>query len=221
MIQWEEDPILKQSRIEDLFDLKTESGRDLAADMERNHAAVLSRMSPKGALRLEPLLESRRWIVGIPDGAFSVSCAYDRIMVWQLNHGDGVHAKGTSLFMPDITRDKERQMNPRGIIVGAGLAALDALASNGIGLGHVVHFSKLSPIRIPVDFVAGKDAHVCVAHVGDVIGSEDLAIAVRRGLCEIRPVEVEKDGVKKLEHVYVDPQGRTWVPELPWRGAGY
>lgn len=220
-ITWEEDPILRAVEPEDIFDASTEQGRDLIADMNRTHEAIRKRMSPKGSLRLLPLLESRRWIVGIPDGAFGLSCAYDRIMIWQLDHGDGKRAKGTTLYMPDSTRDRERQMNPRGIIVGAGLKALDILRSNGFDVGHVVQFSKLSPIRIPVDWVAGKDAEVCVSHVGDLVGSEDLAIALRRGLCEVREVHKKVDGVITTEHIYVGPDGKTWVPDLPWRGPGY
>lgn len=217
-----EDPILKPVDLSEFFDLKTEEGKKQAERTERDNAALKALMSPPGALKLPPLLERRRHIVGIPDGAFKHACLYDRIMVWQIGFGDGQRYKGTSIWMPDQGKQREKESTERGIIVGAGLSALDAIRANGLDLGHVVLFTRIAPIRVRVDWIDGKDHQVLVMNAGDLVSSEDLAISLRMGLQATKAIEKsDETGVITTTHLHVDETGKTWTPELPWRSPEY
>lgn len=217
-----DDPIFPKRELEDIYDAKSDEGRRKMEDLRRIQEEMQKHVSPKGALRLEPLLDARRLRVGIPDGAFTVPAAFDRCVIWQVDRGDGIHAKGsTTIHLTDIRRERDQESAPRGILCSAGLRALDELRSNGIDLGHVVAFTRLAPVKLPSVWYAGKEAYVSVINAGDIVGSEDVGIALRMGLMTLKRVEREVDGVWTVEHVYADENGRTYAPNLPWRGKEY
>ena len=73
----------------------------LEKEMLRQRAA----MSDPDKLKLTPLLEERRQEYMIPDGAFTCQCIYDRVIIWQIPDGNGETYKGSSILMPDTTKD--------------------------------------------------------------------------------------------------------------------
>lgn len=173
-------------------------------------------MAPPGGIPgLHPALEKRRWIYGIPNGAFQVQAAFNVCLVWQISRFDTDMIGDTGLYMSKQTEKRMNDETPRGIIVSAGLAALDALRSNGIDIGHVVTMLRLAPWRMPCDMVGGVEQYVLILRAGDITGSEDLEEARRRGDCKF----VYDEGTG--QHQFVDKDGKRWDPKLPFIGADY
>ena len=177
-------------------------------------AAIRRRMSPKGALGLPALLEERRLEFGITDKAFHAQAVYDRVFVFQLPMVHGDKFEGTSLYMPDTTKQREMNGAPRGVIISAGALALDSLRSNGVDLGHVVLFVNAAPYHIRYDTIGGKAAHLIVLTAGDVVASEDLTQNLRERSVRIIP-KVSDEGV--TTHTYIDEAGKTWLPQTAWQ----
>ena len=167
-----------------------------------------------GAFGLPPLLEARRLEHGIPDGAFKMQCVYNRILVWQLPESEDERYQGTSIIMTSRTQERERDIAPRGVIVSAGLSAMDYLRSNGMDLGHIVNFVRLSPYEWRCDIVGRGIPQECkILQAGDIIGSEDLAVALRNGECRV----VYENNV----HKFVDSSGKVWEPQDPRLASDY
>ena len=182
-------------------------------------------VAPEGTFNLPPLIEARRLKWKIPDGVFRVAggTGFDRILLWQipllsecLEDEDFIGGAGGVLVKSAQTREKETREAPRGVIVGAGLRALDELRANGYDLGQIVYFAKNTVYSIQVDYIAGKWERVSLARSGDLITSEDLALNVRTNAVEIRAVErMGEDGVMRTEHLLVDGKGVAHERLLP------
>lgn len=167
-----------------------------------------------GEFGLPPLLEARRLEHGIPDGAFKMQCVYNRMIVWQLPDDDSETYKGTSILMTNRAQERERDIAPRAVIVSAGLSAMDYLRSNGMDLGHIVNFVRLSPYEWRCDIVGrGIEQQCKILQAGDIIGSEDLSAALRSGECRI----VYENNV----HKFVDSSGKVWEPQDPRLASDY
>lgn len=183
----------------------------VVASMERMTAAIKKKMAPPGELRLPKLLEARRLEYGITDGAFRLQAAYDRILVFQLQEVHlmkGTFGEDSKILMPKAFEDSAERAAPRGIIVSAGLKALDELRTNGMDLGHIVTFNHVSPWRIETDIIEGKKMRLLVMHAGHIIGSEDTARMLRER-------EIYVDGAV-TEHVYVNRgTGERPAPIVP------
>lgn len=157
---------------------------------------------------LPPLLEKRRLEYGIPDGAFSMHALYGRILIWQIALDEEERFKGSVLFKANVTQDKEQYTAPKGIIVSAGLSALDYLRANGSDLGHKVAFVRLSPYAFEVDRVGrGIPQELVILQAGDLIADYDLQESVRKG-----ESQVVQD---KCTHFYRDAGGFLWKQNDP------
>lgn len=176
-------------------------------------------MAPPGAFNLPPLLEKRRLEHLIPDGAFKIQPSFDHVYVYQIGEKDttGPETFGeTSIIKPEIRKEYDKAETPRGIIVGAGLLALDALRSHGMGLGHIVRILRNAPWRMPIGYVGSTSFGVFVMASRHVSGSEDLAAALLAGTVRITYEEVTNQyGDKVFRHLYVDEEGRAWNPVDP------
>lgn len=128
-------------------------------------------------MKLPPLLEEARQRYKIPDGAFQTCALFDRAFVWQIPAAD--QYKGSSILKPETIKARERTQAPRGVLISAGLQGLDYLVTNGCrGLGDEVEFVRLSPWRMPVDTVDGKDVELVVCRATDLVGDRWLAQAL-------------------------------------------
>lgn len=175
---------------------------------------VRSKISPKGALGLPPLLDERRLSYGIVDAAFATQPVFERLMVYQLPAHEGeTFMEGGRIIAPDTSRNYMRRECPRGILLSAGLGALDAIRSHGIDLGHIVVTISTVPFRLVVDYVDGKPFEVLLMMAGDLVGSEDLGATMRSG--EVRVVSVSEDDGPRT-HRYEDMEGNSWDPVRPW-----
>ena len=175
------------------------------------------KVSPPGKngnspLGLPPLLEARRLEHQIPDRAFACRAAYDRVFVWQVwIHKEETYLPGGNIVQPANFREGDLRENPHGIILSAGLGALDSLRSNGIDLGHHVTIIHVQPWRLPV----GISDHegVLMLQAGDITGSHDLELALRSGAVRI-VVRLNEHGQRI--HRFEDAEGNVWDPTMPW-----
>lgn len=178
-----------------------------------------------GAHNLPPKLEERRLKWQIPDGVFRVAAGtvYDRILIYQipllsetLDDAKFIGGAGGFLYASQQTQEKESREAPRGIIVGAGLQALDVLRSHGMDLGDIVYFCKNTVYTIKVDYIAGHWERVSLARMGDLVLSEDVALEMRSGNMKVEAVErMDEQGVLRTEHLLVDSGKVTRERILP------
>lgn len=201
--------------IEVLLNSTDEKVVAFAKDLVSADEKVSMGISPLGALGLPKLLDHRRIQYGIPDGAFRWQAGYNRVYIFQvaLDNQDTFGSSG--LHKPEQTKAREREEAPAGILVSAGLKAMDVLASNGYQLGHLITFLRMAPFRLPIGTIAGKSQYMIVAQVGDICGNEDLMNQLRGREARIVAKEREVDGVTVKEHVLIDPDGKTWNPISP------
>lgn len=159
---------------------------NVADDLEKS-------LAPRGTYNIPMLLDERRFEYGIPNGAFESFPAYDKVYIWQVTLTERkTYKEGGTIVKPEARIAHDRNTAPRGIIVSAGLAALDSLRSTGIDIGHIVRFKKFSPFIQPVAEVNGVEMTVMVIRDGDIVSSEDLAKAYHQRLVSI--VNKSEDG---------------------------
>jgi len=180
---------------------------------ERRTRMIQARMSAKGALGLPALLDARRLEYGITDAAFDRQAVFDRVFVWQIAMQKGDKYAGSSIHMPESVQQKEKNKAPQGIIVSAGLKALDQLRSHGVDLGHRVLFAHTAPYHIRYDVIDGQDHHLIILLAGDIIGSEDLATNLKSR--EVRYLARRTETA--VEHTFIDGSGNPWLPADAWR----
>lgn len=164
-------------------------GPEMADRMKAESDKLRTAMSPKGELNLPPMLDERRLAYGIPDSAFKVQPIFDRCIVWQLPPEQDTFSADSKILMPDTTKARQQEENPRCLLLAAGPAALDALESNGVFLGHIVMIIDMAPFSAKSDIRDGKEERVTIVSCTDVVGSEDLRDSLRRGHMKFRVVD--------------------------------
>lgn len=180
---------------------------------------IIKRQKKKGFFKQNtPLLEERRFMYVMPNGLFKQQMVYDRILVWQLSQEDKETFGDTNIIRPAASAQAEEQQAPRGIVVSAGLKALDNMRANGIDLGHIVTFIKHAPWHMKVDTIEGKQLYALILRDGDLTGSEDLARSLTAGEAKIQAQEYDDGGT---EHFFVDKKGKTWKPAKPFTDESY
>lgn len=159
-------------------------------DAQRRTALIKERMSPAGALRLPPLLEAHRLKYGIPDGAFASQALFDRIHVFPIDADDGDKAEKTTggIYKPTTTKLRDKQEGSRGVLVSAGLTAMDRLMSHGVELGDVVITNKNVPFARRCEELSNFTMFYLVMREADLASSESLMERIRAG--QRRIVEV-------------------------------
>lgn len=134
----------------------------------------------------------------IPSWPYEAS--YDRIIVFSLPEKKAQREtaiEGGIILKPEQTKDREERESPRGVIVSAGLGAMDYLRSHGMGLGHEVWVARLSPWRHVVERDKnGRDVEFLFLRAGDVVGSEHLRQWVADGKVT---VECGEDGAHRYK----------------------
>ena len=181
------------------------------SEQEARSKERLSKMSPEGSLGLPEKLEALRWEHGITDGYFEPQCIWDRIFVFQTFAFDKTtFVPGGLIQMSQNDQKAERYSSPRGILIGAGLMALDALRSHGQELGDTVCFIQQAPWRMEVDRIAGESEWMLIFRVGDISGNFDLAKRLRA-----KTSRVEYDEASAV-HKIRDPEGKLWTPQEPF-----
>lgn len=169
-----------------------------------------SKVSPVGVLGLDSRLDQVRFEQKIPDAAFRTQASFDRVYLHQLPDNDELELamKGGLISRTETNKTKARYEASRGIVISAGLYAMDVLRTNGFRLGDVVAFLRLSPYRHTYDTIAGKEQNYLVLRVGDLTGCEGLRARVREGRAVLKLND-------QNQHVYVQDgvEEKPLVPE--------
>jgi hypothetical protein len=166
----------------------------------------------KESLGLGPLVDAKRWKYGIPDIAFfNQAPAFNKILVAQIPEtGEETDFySGTKILKTEVAKKRDHVEAPRGVLVSAGLQALDELRSNGIDIGHTIGFTRLAPFRRRCGVIAGQPIQLIVLVAGDVVDSEDLGYHYKRRSCRI-VAKPNDQGV--MIHQFVDDSGKLWSP---------
>lgn len=188
-----------------------------AATLAELANAVEKSLAPAGSLGLPDLLDRKRLKYGITNGAFKVQPAFDRVLLRQIPFDEGETYGKSTIFKTQHTMNRQTNEAPRGVIISAGLEAMDYLHGHGMAVGHTVRFIKQLAWQMPIDTVNNKELYVTPLIVGDIVASEDLADALASGECKLVPREISMgDGTKKIEHVYMDKNEQLWKPSTPF-----
>lgn len=169
---------------------------------------IRKHMSPPGELGLNPLLERRRIEFDIVDAYFRHDAAFDRVFVYQFESEQFANGKygDTSIWMPDTVRSKELHYSPNGVLVSAGLSALEQLRPHGILPGHIIYMADPSPLAINVDIAGALPQKMLIMNSRDISGSEDIRTALTSG-------RVRKVWDPKTRHYELKtPDGEDWDP---------
>jgi hypothetical protein len=159
----------------------TDDLRKLAEDIEytsRIEEKLRRSLKPLGHYNIPEILDKRRLEYLIPNGAFESYPGFDKCYIWQisLEGARDTYSEGGKILMPDAVKSYKKNTAPRGILVSAGLQAMDSLYSTGFAIGHIVRFKKFSPFIMPVGEIDGHELAVMVVRDGDIEASEDLAL---------------------------------------------
>jgi len=156
---------------------------------------LLKSLAPLGTYNIPEKLDKRRHEYGIPNGAFEHFPAFDKVYIWQITMTERqTYAAGGSIVKPEQRIAYDRNTAPRGIIVAAGLQALDSLRSSGFDVGDIVRFKKYAPFMQPVGEVNGVELSIMVIRDGDIVSSEDLAADYHAKLVKIVNVANSEGG---------------------------
>jgi hypothetical protein len=124
----------------------------------------------------ESLLDYRVRIFKIPPLPSGVAM-FERVLVYRIP--DAASASETwgdgPILKDDMRLTTDKATSPRGIVVSAGLAALDVMRANGMELGDIVWIAPNVFYRFMVGSRKGKPIEFPFLNVGDIITDEDLA----------------------------------------------
>lgn len=205
-------------RIDPLLRISDQAQRVLA---QADGVDKSAKISPLGALGLPPLLDQRRHEYQIIDTMFNAACAYDRIYVYQIppqhiiDRDKEAADSPLAIKMSAGWRNMEQDRAHRGVIVSAGLSALDHLTAHGMGLGHIVNFAFFSILRHYPD--KDQDESLVPLHAGQIISSEDTQRLLREKKIHI----VRRSTENGVRHVYRLENGDEYLPEIPWAPGEY
>lgn len=158
---------------------------------------IREKMSPPEVLKLPAKLEAARQKWGIPDGFFKYAAGFDRIFVFPIDPFDQDEKLPNSfLYRPQVTKQKDLQEGFRGVLISAGLTAMDRLMSHGYELGDIVMTNKNVPFARRMELLEGEPMYVLVMRDGDLAGNETLQEDIRAGRRRI----VDCGGSEQYEH---------------------
>jgi len=180
---------------------------------------ILANMSKPGKLGLPPLLEERRLECGIIDEAFEKQALFDRVIVYQHDrHQGNTYINGGVIEQPDGWHDGRLQQSPRGIIISAGVQALDVMRTNGMLLGDYVWVAQNVLRKIPIGRDAGlKEIRVLLCRIGDIALDEDLYHRLKDG--DVKLTWTGKEDPSKCHHNLEWKGDKPMEPMTPFIGA--
>lgn len=170
---------------------------------QKRELEIASKMSPPGALHLPPKLEAARWKWKICDKAFERQAQFRRIhivqvsMVALLRPEDEAFYPGTSIELSSLSQRIDTEGCHMGVLISAGLTAMDELASHGTELGNIVGFIRNAPMNHTYDISELGDSKYLVMNAGDITCDETLGQELIAGKRRV----VDEGGEKSYCHV--------------------
>ena len=136
---------------------------------------------------MSSLLERRMKQFDIPD--WPGEATFARILVFRIPDKAAkrdTFVEGGSIVKPETTRSNDEFRSPRGVIVSAGLQAMDVMRGHGMQLGELIWMSSYTPWRFEIDTKEdGKPVEFYFMQVGDISLSEDLLAARKTGKLKV------------------------------------
>jgi len=124
-------------------------------------------------MELHPLLTQRMKEFDIPP--WPGEACFERVIVYCIPDSHAAREKTEGgIYIPTQRVDTDKARSPRGIVVSAGLKALDVLRSNGMDIGELVWFAPHVPFRYVVGRSGAQDIEFKFMNVGDIVLSEDI-----------------------------------------------
>ena len=186
------------------------------------------KVSPEGSLGLPKLLDEQRMRWQIPDGAFEDSAVFDRLLIYQVSDAAEFETwmKDGKIVRPVAYRAAAHCESAQGIIISAGLTAMDNLRSNGMDVGHHVWFN-LNPVYqlkycrtgeadSEHDRIASRS--LLILRDADLVASKTLCQQLKGN--DVR-VDFKPNAEGYLEHRFVDENDIVWAPRNPEPTGGY
>jgi len=104
---------------------------------------------------------------------------YERVLIFKIPEASTASDEidigdGKKLVKPETRVGVDVSRCPRGIIVSAGLRAMDIMRAQGMELGELIWFAPHVPFRFVVKQRSGQDDEFSFMNVGDIILSEDV-----------------------------------------------
>lgn len=179
---------------------------------------IAKHMSPAGALQLPEKLDERRLRYGIADEAFRIQATFKRIFVHQIPEWDGeTYGPDSKIVRTEISKKRDREATPRGVLIGAGLESREVLYSHGIELGDIVWIVQLAVFRLPYLSIDGIEERMLVLQVGDIVGCEDTATRLRdKEMVLVHDRRVNYDGYSNNDICYEHGDGTRVKQVSPW-----
>ena len=142
-----------------------EPGRHLTRDI------VIKKSDP-----IPELLMKRVKEFDIPE--WPGQACFERVIVYRIpddSSASETYAEGGVIVKPENRLEADKDRSPRGVVVSAGLAAMDILVSNGMQVGELVWFAPHVPFRFEVGKRPdGQRLEFYFMNVGDIVLSEDI-----------------------------------------------
>lgn len=187
----------------------------LAKELEKHISPSITFDPP-----LSKLLDERRLQYKIHDACFDFQPPYDRVLVYQIPFSEtGAARPGSPIIMTDKMKEASDFYGLEGVIVSAGLLALEHLRTNGMDLGHRIMFATTIVRKMAMGYYADKPFELLVMSSADIQGSYDT----RRLLREKKLRIAQKEG--SLVYESRDPDTLEWsslgVPMQPPTQAEY
>ena len=136
---------------------------------------------------IPPLLEKRVNELDIP--AWPGQACFERVIIYRIPDEESASEKTEGgLWKAPSRVDIDKDRSPRGVVVSAGLEAMDVLVSNGMQLGELVWFAPHVPFRFVVGRKNNQDIQFYFMNVGDIVLSEDLLQRVADGDAKLTKV---------------------------------
>lgn len=150
---------------------------------------------------LPPKLEARMKQYGFELPNFAA--IYDRVLIYPLDKKDQPDMTAGGIVLAAET--KNRATAQRGVIVSAGVRALEELFAHGLGIGDVVVWARFSNWpRTYFDSRTGHPHTVYIVQAGEIAASEDLKRDLDGGVL-FYEIDTETGKTNVAERERVDP----------------
>jgi Co-chaperonin GroES (HSP10) len=126
---------------------------------------------------MPPRLEARMAKYGIKMPPFAA--VFDRVLVYPIDSADQPTSTAGGLIVPEMMRKKAgAQM---GVVVSAGVQAIEQLGSHGIAIGDIVLMARFSEYARAYFDLDGRPHQVFIIQAGEIVASADLKVEFDEG----------------------------------------
>lgn len=111
---------------------------------------------------------------------------YDNVAIHRINR-DTVNKTAGGLYTPSVAQEN------RGVLLSAGLKALDILFAAGIEIGHIVHWGQWVGTEKQLRDSGAYKGEVLILKAHDITASEDLLSDINEGRIAIEREDNSED----------------------------